>query len=298
MWWDMTQQTDYRRAAKLAGKAINRGWLDIDTFLIRAAGIVSLLTIPFKHLPHRLESFVPFPIGGAPHLIAFSLGLSLLYVAGQVTMRKRNAWYVAVASLCCLILAELAHFHSIFQLALYLATLMSLWRHRRQFIVRSDAESVRRGIRVAATMLLVVAIFAVVVFEVIDDRAFGRELSTPQTLSITWHALTTGHLNDALPAGVQLHRYDRILLGSLRLSVLASLVIIVWSLFRPLRLRLKAPASHRLQADRIVEQYSDSSEDFFKLWPDDKHYFFYGESFVAYKLSGTVALVLDGATGR
>lgn len=271
----------------------HKRWFDLDALLIRIAGLVALLSIPFKHFPYHVGGLLPIQLEATSHVLSFCLGLSLLYIANQITLRKLNAWYVSVAALGCLIIAELLHFRNPLQVVLYLITLLSITKDRSQFVVRSDAESLRRGLTVAAVMLVSILLFAGIVFELIDQRAFGRDLSTGQTLSVTWHVVTGGDLL----SNAHLRRYDIMLLGLLRISAVAAVAIVGYSLFRPLQLRRKAPPGHVIDAQALLRRYSDSSEDFFKLWPQDKHYFFYGDAFVAYGISGNVALVLDGVSG-
>lgn len=277
---------------------MTRRWFDLDTILIRVAGLVALLSIPFKHLPRHLEGVVPVQLGTTPHVISFVLGLALLYIASQVSLRKMTAWYVASTSLGLLAVAELFHFHDGLMAGIYMLVLASLLLHRQQYVVRSDVQSLRRGLVVAATMLAAVIVFSGVVFGVIDGRSYGARLTTAQTFSVTTREMLNMDPPGNLPDGVRLRHHDRLLIGLLRLSVVSAGVIVIWSLFRPLRLRLGAPQRHRVVAERILRQYGNGSEEFFKLWPADKHYFFYGDSFVAYKPVRGVALVIDGASGQ
>jgi phosphatidylglycerol lysyltransferase len=274
-----------------------RRWLDTNALLIRAAAFVALLSIPFKHLPHRVsgvEHIIPLHFAATSHIVSFGLGLGLLYIASQVTLRKRNAWYVAVIMLVGLIAAELLHFRNLLQVALYAAALAIIIKDRRQFAVQSDPVSFRRGLLTAAGLLAVIVLFAITIFEVIDQRAYGRDLTTTQTISATYHALVNG----TLPVDDHMRRYDHMLVSMLRVSGLACVIIVGWGLFRPLQLRRQAPLAHRMEARRLLKLYSQSSEDYFKLWPHDKHYFFYEQAFVAYGVAGNTALILDGATGN
>ncbi len=279
-------------------------WLDANTILIRVTALAALLSIPFKRLPHKVqvlqggaENILPFHLARASHLASFIIGVGLLYVASQVSLRKRNSLYLAIGAVMVLTLVELTHYRNPIQLAIYTATLLILVWNKRQFVVMSDGVSLRRGLVIAASLVAVMILFVVVVFEVIDQQAFGRELTTGQTISVTYNELTGGSRQD-LPIDIRFQRYDHMLIDLLRISELAIITIITISLFQPLKIRLKAPRNHAFAARTLLEQYSTSPEDYFKLWPDDKHYFFYLNSFVAYAAANGVALVLDGASGR
>ena len=69
-------------------------------------------------------------------------------------------------------------------------------------------------------------------------------------------------------------------------------LVVLWSLFRPVRRPAAAGYDH--DATRLLHKYGSSSEDFFKLWPLDKEYFYNDNKtgFIAYKQVGSVAYAL------
>ncbi|MDL2363244.1 MAG: phosphatidylglycerol lysyltransferase domain-containing protein [Patescibacteria group bacterium] len=75
--------------------------------------------------------------------------------------------------------------------------------------------------------------------------------------------------------------------------VAASSALILWILFRPNKIFITAEPDREKLKDEL-KKYSTSSEDYFKLWPHDKSYYFSktGEGFVAYKVVGSVAFAL------
>ena len=84
--------------------------------------------------------------------------------------------------------------------------------------------------------------------------------------------------------------------------LLASTVAVVaWSFFRPAGKKITdyASAEEQERAAALLAGYSTSSEDFFKLWPADKSYYFTadGEAFVAYKVAASTVFVLADAIG-
>jgi phosphatidylglycerol lysyltransferase len=82
-------------------------------------------------------------------------------------------------------------------------------------------------------------------------------------------------------------------------ALLGGLILLVaWALFRPARLSGRAgnDEDDREDARVTLEQYSLSSEDYFKLWPHDKQYFWNDSrnGFIAYKIVGPVCFALAG----
>ena len=82
------------------------------------------------------------------------------------------------------------------------------------------------------------------------------------------------------------------------MSLLVAIIIIFYSILRPLKLTSKATKSDRIEAEKIIKKYSNSPEDFFKTYPQDKHYYFYQDSLVAFAVDNGIAVVLDGAIGN
>jgi phosphatidylglycerol lysyltransferase len=76
----------------------------------------------------------------------------------------------------------------------------------------------------------------------------------------------------------------------------STLAISAWIIFRPSRFNESSenPAKDRQRAERILRDHSHSSEDYFKLWPQDKAYFFAADShgFIAYKITRGIAFAL------
>jgi phosphatidylglycerol lysyltransferase len=81
--------------------------------------------------------------------------------------------------------------------------------------------------------------------------------------------------------------------------ILTSLVLIFWVIFRPARplSNLEDSATDALQARNYLSRYANSSEDFFKVWPLDKSYFWDSSGFIAYRVSGAVAFALADPIG-
>jgi phosphatidylglycerol lysyltransferase len=268
--------------------------VDFYGLLLLYVGVMALLEVFVRHIPERLEPVFYLVPEGVAWQVLFTLGLLLVYLSAQISRRKRNAWYATVALLTALLVFSLSHRFLPVQILSYLGVLVFFLLHRREFAVRSDSDSFRRGVRLALLQVAVAIGLTGLIFAVLDQREFGRHLTTIQTLHFTYDAL----LGNPLPQQVGVTHYDRTLIDLLRLTGVASAIMLLWSLFRPLRIGGSSTAGLRAQAAAILTAYGNDPEDFFKLYPEDKHYFFYGESFVAYTVKHGVALVLDGSCGR
>jgi lysylphosphatidylglycerol synthetase-like protein (DUF2156 family) len=77
--------------------------------------------------------------------------------------------------------------------------------------------------------------------------------------------------------------------------ILTGGAVILWILFRPYKYYPLMRRNDRAVKD-LLKKYSASSEDYFKLWPSDKDYFWApdGEGFIAYKAVGSIVFALAG----
>ncbi len=273
---------------------MKKTFFDINSLLLRLTGIVALISIPFKRLPHRVDDLMPYYNVQTSRYTSFIIGISLLYVASQLARKKRSAFFLALITLGLLIIVEMLHFRNPVQLVLYSAVFVSILKDRHNYVVKSDPDSAKRASLTALSIILVVMLFSGVLMSKIDTRDFGKDLSVYDTFNVLGRSLISAPLPDGIKAEHGGHRVVQFL----NFAGISSALLIGISLFQPLKLRRPAPLSARREALRIIERYPSSTEDPLKIWPEDKHYFFYQDSFVAYKVVNGIALVLDGVVGK
>ncbi len=88
------------------------------------------------------------------------------------------------------------------------------------------------------------------------------------------------------------HLASALLAHTITAFIVTSLGAILWILFRPYKSGHDGPAD-RILVKHLLQTYGDSSEDYFKLWPEDKTYFWQDESgFIAYRRVGPIAFAL------
>lgn len=95
------------------------------------------------------------------------------------------------------------------------------------------------------------------------------------------------------------HHISSLLLArTLSVFIAVSLIAVLWVLFRPYKIGRRRREDYS-KVEAVLRRYSNSSEDYFKLWPADKRYFWddEGRGFVAYKIIGTVAFGLADPIG-
>ena len=95
-------------------------------------------------------------------------------------------------------------------------------------------------------------------------------------------------------------RRARLFMDSLSFVSVTAVVYLLISFFQPVRLRLIDQSQEREKVKLLMDRYSAPSEDFFKLWPHDKHYFFSADknAALAYRVNRGVALILADPVGN
>jgi lysylphosphatidylglycerol synthetase-like protein (DUF2156 family) len=171
-------------------------------------------------------------------------------------------------------------------LAVYLITFCVL------FVLRDDFD---RGVAAATfTVRLKDAIFmlcsllaVVLIFLVVANGSNERSRITAQSVdnffdyTLKQDVVSKTHLKSALLAHTE------------SAFVVAGATTILWILFRPYKRTL--PDKNKAgEVEHLLRKHSDSSEDYFKLWPHDKSYYFSNnqKGFIVFRETGPVCFAL------
>ncbi|HEV7454781.1 MAG TPA: phosphatidylglycerol lysyltransferase domain-containing protein [Candidatus Saccharimonadales bacterium] len=284
----------------------------IDQLTLRlvayAVGLHGLITIGLSlveqlhpHLRHHELQLSGFNFD--PPLL---FGLSLLYLSTLLLRRKRTALVTTLGLYAGILLYNVVQF-VIFReahdeplailrnIGLPLLPLALLFDLRRYFTVKSDIRSFSYSLRISALVLAVTFAYGVIGFTKLDERDFHQEMSLAEAAhrTIDQFDLTTDH-----PITAHTRR-ARAFSNSLTVISTGAFAYALISLFQPIRSRLTEESHPRSRAKELIERYPGSSEDFFKIWPEDKHYFFNlsHTACLAYGVRRGVALVVGDPVG-
>ncbi len=231
------------------------------------------------------------------------LALALLYLSVLLVRQKRTAWLVTLVVYGVILLIDLERLYDIGlthvllggELLLPALLVVSLLLARDSFTVRSDIRSFTFSLRIVALVLAVTFIYGVGGFMLMDRRDFHQNVSF---VSAAHYTLDQFGVTHSVPLAPHTYR-ARLFVHSLSLLSAASVAYAFVSFFQPIRARLVDQTSQRQHARRLLDAHPASSEDFFKLWPHDKMYFFSqsGNAGLAYAVRGGVALVVGDPMG-
>jgi phosphatidylglycerol lysyltransferase len=235
-------------------------------------------------------------------------GLTLLYLSTLLRRGKHTAWAICTAlyavilgfSTMRLILEHGDVRHPLLFLLRNVlvsgAVLAGLVLLRKQFTVRSDLRSFAFSLRFIVLVLAVALVYGVSGFLLLDKRDFHQNITLPQAVqrTVDQFNITTG---SALAPHT---RRAKFFLDSLSIISTGAVVYGAISLFQPIRARLYDQSRQRQLAAELLEKYPGSSEDYFKLWPHDKLFFFNLQhtAGIAYSVYRGVALVVGDPFGK
>jgi phosphatidylglycerol lysyltransferase len=236
------------------------------------------------------------------------IGISLIYLGSLLSRRKRAAWFVVLPVYAILLginvaeLGEQLMRNTVEPLALIrnflvpLIVVVGLWLYRHEFTVKSDIRNLTLSLRFTALILSVVLIYGVVGFHQLDKRDFHEEITWPSSLHHTVDQFDFTTDKELVPYTRRGHLFIDSLNIMSSVAVLYSLV----SFFQPLKARFSDQSANRERVRELLERYPSTSEDFFKLWPEDKYYFFGPDrnAGVAYHVARGVALVVGDPFGN
>jgi len=239
-----------------------------------------------------------------PILFNFNILLSIgfIYLSLQLLKLKHRAWLIAIVTYSVYFLInffDLSINHRLNLLVLLLLNLgiiILLINFRRDYRVKSQIISFRTSINVIILVFLATVIYGVGGFLILGQKNFHIHFNLLRALHYTFDQfnITTNHQLIAYT------RKARIFIDSLTLISIASLILIIISLFKPIKSYFVNDKTKITLVKNLIINYDSHSEDFFKLWPEDKHYFFNDDlsAVIAYKLTSGVALCLGDPSGQ
>lgn len=235
------------------------------------------------------------------------VGLSLIYLGGLLRRRKRTAWLVTIMAYMFYLGTSVSQLLShtaihpldrddvIRHLLLPLVVLSLLLVFRRDFVVKSDIQGFRFAARFIVVILGAALIYGVAGFMLMDRSDFHQEIKLPTAIHYTVDQFNITTNKPAQPYTIR----AKLFTDSLSFVSLGAVIYAAIALFQPLRMRLSDQRSEREHMTQLLYRYRAVSEEFFKLWPHDKQYFFdaSGQSGVAFHVNRGVALCLADPAG-
>ncbi len=277
-------------------------WLKVISYSVIANGTLIIAGSLYNQLfIHNGDVHINDIVVSLPLLA----GMTLVYLGTLLNRRKKAAWLVTIP-LYSLVLSintyqyltfeihhqPLAFIRSIVIPAVIVLLLIMV---RRQYVVKSDIQSFRSSLRVAILMIGIIVVYGTAGYVLLDTHDFHQDITIPKALHHTVDQFDFTTDNELLPYT----RRAKIFVDSLNIISAAAVAYVIVSLFQPIKAKFSDQTVNREHTEKLLQKYSEDSEDFFTIWPHDKNYIFSadGKGFLPFHIERGVALAVSPPIG-
>jgi phosphatidylglycerol lysyltransferase len=257
--------------------------------LLGIINIISVLTPAISDRLDRLQNFIPIEAITASNYFVFIAGLFLLLTAGFMLKGLRVAWYFAL--ILCLI-SGIGHITKAIdyeEAAVSFIVIITLIISRKEYFIKNNPRLSYLGIQTTLVSILAVFVYGIIGFYYLDKKHFDIDFNWVQSVRYTLENFFLIGSSKLVPRD----DFARGFLYSINFSGFISLAFLIYTLVRPYVFKYDVGKEEREQAKNILQQYGNSSLDYFKVYSDKiiykpKHI----NSFLSYRISGNFAAVL------
>ncbi len=261
-------------------------------------GVLLILQPILRHslLPHPLVHFgFKASVEGADFTNLLT-GLVLTYLAYELLQRKRIAWFITLGASSVSVVAQFALGAPTVRAFFLLFVIVMLLASRHLFVVKAPVTHLAQGLRAFVASIILALAYGTIGFWLLDKRDFGRTFSLTESFENTLQQYWPFSSSDLMAHS----RFSHWFLNSLTIVGIATILYCLYSILRPLEYTLREVPAEREAARKLLETYGGGIDDFFKLWPHDKSYFFASDkqAFIAYGVARGVAICLADPEGK
>jgi phosphatidylglycerol lysyltransferase len=272
-------------------------WVKLVTLVTLGSGILNIISVINRALPHRFAILTDFFSLEFIHLsrsLTLLSGFALIISSFNIYKRKRRAFQIVFVLSALSIFFHLTKGLNYEEAIVSLAVVIILFLTRKNFTVKSSIATLRWGMISLGTALILTLAYGIAGFWFLHRRDFGIQFHIGDAISETLKFLA--FIGD--PALVPRTRYASWFLDSLYLITSILVVYALYSIFRPMIYQFTTHRRERLLVKEFVEKHGRSALDFFKYWPDKSFFFSSSEnSIIAYRVANNFALALGDPVG-
>jgi lysyl-tRNA synthetase class 2 len=266
--------------------------LALGLALIALLGVASSITPALRERNDVLGSLVPGEVRSVAAGATLATSVALLIVAGGLLRRRHRSWQAAVVMVSAVAVLHLVKGLDFEEASASLLLLAGLIVWRRDFDVEGDPETPGTFRRHAVYALAGLIVLGFLLIE--GQSMLAGDLLPPVQASVELLHNTFGLGPERLEGRGSTAVSRAILLYTL---VAGGWLLFLW--LKPRRQYVRQHTRDRTDARRIVLEAGTDTLDYFAL-RRDKDYFFTAarDAFIAYRVSGGVALISGDPVGR
>jgi lysyl-tRNA synthetase class 2 len=272
-----------------------RRWTSGLIFLVGIINVGVSVSLPLHSRLHHVLTMLPLGVAQSADAVTAVAGIGMIMMARGLRRGQRRAWFIVVGALGITIVAHLARAGSVFSSILAAVILGLLIVERQYFRGTSDRSSVRSALPRLGLIAVVTVIAAAVGIEFSPAR---HQLPALGVVLVACIERLFAQYNINLPDGVG--DFINPALATIGISLIVSALYLITRPVVDRRLSEKGTSTERhlgeLRAREIVRRHGSGTLDYFAL-RDDKQFFFFRDSLVAYAVYGGVALLSPDPIG-
>jgi lysyl-tRNA synthetase class 2 len=255
--------------------------------------IISTLPMFSRRLGRITDVVTPFGVRVTSHVIAVAAGVALLYLAGQLSRRRRLAWYLAILLFATSFVVNLLREHHYIAAGYSLFMVVLLAVSRSKFRSPGDPPTLLEFFRFVPRYLIIVFVYGYTALFL--ER---KSISPSPTFWRNTETILLGLVGIDGPYTYQRNFFDWAFPSSLLMLGLGGIAFAVYLAFRPIVAKPAVSADDLHKAVEIVHAHSTDSLDYFAL-RDDKLFFISSDhrAFIAYTYVARYALVSGDPIG-
>jgi phosphatidylglycerol lysyltransferase len=261
--------------------------------LIFILGIVNVISVLTPAVPERLnvlKDYLLIDIVSFSNSFVLIAGLFLLITAAFLLRGLRTAWWFAISLSIISIFGHITKGIDYEEATIALMIAGSLIATRKEYYVKTNPKLGTVGIQTAVLSILAVLLYGIVGFYFLDKKHFQIDFNIFQSFRYTLQNFFLIGSRDLVPYDT----FAKDFINLIKISGFASMTFLVYSLLRPYVFRITHTEEEIARARSLVEQFGNSSMDFFKTYSDKIIYSPPGiYAFISYRVSRNFAVVLE-----
>ena len=265
----------------------------VPAFLLLSLGIINIISVLTPVISERLaylKHYLPLEAIHASNYLVFTSGLFLLVTASFMLKGLRMAWwfalFLAVISLVGNLTKAIDYEEAIVATIVILVLIMT----RKEYYIKTNPKLRLLGLETAFLSIIAVLIYGIIGFYFLDQKHFGINFSTLQSIRYTLQNYFLVGSSNLVP----LDHFASHFLMSIKISGFITIGFLLYTLINPYISKSFVTEAEKEIAKELVEKYGNSSLDYFKTYFDKLLFISKTKNaFLAYRLVGNYAVVLE-----
>ena len=257
-------------------------------FFLGIANVLSSLTPALVSRMKILKDFIPYDVIEVSTTAVLIIGIILIITAVALLRGYKNSYYLAlfltIGSLVGHLFKGIDYEESMLA---GVTTIVLLYQRETYYIKSLPLQNLKwqNGILLIGSVLA----YGIIGFYALDTRHFNTDFSLEQSVIETLKSFVL--MDNSLNPVTSFGRY---FLYSINMLGIASILYFIWLLYRQKKIKHSTNYLEVDKAKRMVEDFGNSSMDYFKTYEDKQLYFFENDlGFISYKTTKRYAVVLE-----